>query len=224
MKLVADSVYQLPGLPPNAINCYLVGDVLVDSATRNHARFILRKLKGHTVNAHALTHAHGDHQGSSAAICAALGIPYWVGAGDVAAAESGRVYDDMPKPLHPIPRFYSHIFPGPGRPVDRVLKEGDNVADFTVLETPGHSAGHISLWREADRTLICGDVITTMDVNTTLPGLHEPMPYFTPDPAVNRVSIRRIAELEPAVVCVGHGKPFRDPAALKRFAMSLPSD
>jgi glyoxylase-like metal-dependent hydrolase (beta-lactamase superfamily II) len=224
MKLVAENVYQLPGFPPNAINCYLVGDVLVDSATRSHARFILRKLKGHSVNAHALTHAHGDHQGSSAAICAALGIPYWVGAGDVGAAESGRVYEDMPHPLHPMPRLYSHIFPGPGRSVDRVLTEGDAVGDFTVLETPGHSAGHISLWRESDRTLICGDVITTMDVNTMLPGLHEPMPYFTPDPATNRASIRRIAELEPAIVCVGHGKPLRDPAKLKTFAASLPPD
>jgi glyoxylase-like metal-dependent hydrolase (beta-lactamase superfamily II) len=224
MKIVAENVYQFPGLPPNAINCYLVGDVMVDAATRNHARFILRKLRGHSVNAHALTHAHGDHQGSSNAICEALGIPYWVGAGDVEAAESGQVYETMPQPLHPIPRLYSHLFPGPGRAVDRTLHEGDTVAGFTVIGTPGHSPGHISLWRESDRTLICGDVATNMNVNTMLPGLHEPMPYFTTDPVMNRASIRRIAELEPAIACFGHGPPLRDPAALQRFAASLPDD
>jgi glyoxylase-like metal-dependent hydrolase (beta-lactamase superfamily II) len=41
------------------------------------------------------------------------------------------------------------------------------------------------------------------------------------DPALNREQIRRLAELRPAVVCFGHGPPWRDPDALARFAASL---
>ena len=46
---------------------------------------------------------------------------------------------------------------------------------------------------------------------------------FTLDPALNRASIRRLAALDPAVVCFGHGPPWRDAAALRRFAESLPA-
>src|SRR3954467_4219705 len=69
MKLIADDVYLLPGFPPNAINVYLVGDVLVDAATRHAGRRILRQIEGREVTAHALTHAHADHQGASHEIC-----------------------------------------------------------------------------------------------------------------------------------------------------------
>ncbi len=47
-----------------------------------------------------------------------------------------------------------------GHPVARRLREGDEVAGFVVLDVAGHSPGHIALWREADRTLVCGDVFS----------------------------------------------------------------
>src|SRR2546423_842511 len=79
-----------------------------------------------------------------------------------------------------------------------------------VVDAPGHSAGHVAFWRESDRTLVLGDVLTNMDTITGVPGLHEPRPFFTPDPARNRESARRLAHLEPALVCFGHGAPLRD--------------
>ncbi len=45
------------------------------------------------------------------------------------------------------------------RRVDRALAEGDEVAGFRVLDTPGHSPGHVAYWRESDGVLICGDVM-----------------------------------------------------------------
>jgi glyoxylase-like metal-dependent hydrolase (beta-lactamase superfamily II) len=88
---------------------------------------------------------------------------------------------------------------------------------------PGHSAGHVAYWRESDRTLVLGDVLNNMDIVTGRRGLHEPKRFFTPDPARNRESIRRVAALEPALVCFGHGPPLRDAAALTRFAAGLPA-
>jgi len=114
------------------------------------------------------------------------------------------------------------VFPGPGHPVARRLHEGDLVAGFQVLDVPGHSAGHMAFWRESDRVLICGDVFTNIDTLTGIPGLHEPKPFFTPDPARNRESMRRLAALEPALVCFGHGRPLRNPSKLRAFADSLP--
>jgi glyoxylase-like metal-dependent hydrolase (beta-lactamase superfamily II) len=107
----------------------------------------------------------------------------------------------------------------PPAPVARELHEGDLIGPgFVVLDVPGHSAGHVAFWREADRTLITGDVLFNMHLLTTVPGLHEPPRPFTTDPAVNRDSIRRIAALEPRVVGFGHGPVIRDGAAAKLAA------
>ena len=88
MKELAPGVWQLSGFPPNGINVFLLEDVLVDAASRHAGRRILRQLRGRTVTAHALTHAHPDHQGASKEICEALAMPFWVGERDADAAEN----------------------------------------------------------------------------------------------------------------------------------------
>jgi hydroxyacylglutathione hydrolase len=220
MKRLAEDVYMLRGFPPNAINVYLVGDVLIDAATRQGERRIVRQIKGHTVTAHALTHAHPDHQGASHAICERLQIPLWCGREDVSAMENpgGVKNSQAPGWLN---RLQERWWTGPPHPVARALQEGDEVAGFTVLETPGHSRGHVAYWRERDRTLILGDVLNNMNVMTGIPGLHEPPTIFTPDPALNRESARRLAALEPALVCFGHGAPLRDTGKLREFVAGL---
>ena len=87
MKQLAHDIFILEGFPPYAINVYLLGDVLVDAATRFAAPRILRRLRGRTVAAHALTHAHPDHQGASHRICETLNIPLWCGERDADAME-----------------------------------------------------------------------------------------------------------------------------------------
>jgi hydroxyacylglutathione hydrolase len=223
MKQLAEDVYQLQGRPANAINVYVIGDVLIDAATRQGERRIMRQLAGRDIAAHALTHTHPDHQGSSHAVCERLGVPLWCGQGDVPSMETpGAIHNSK------VPRWMDALetryWTGPAHPVARALSEGDEVAGFTVLETPGHSRGHISFWRESDRTLIAGDVLGNMHFITAMPGLHLPPDMFTPDPARNRVSARRLAELRPALACFGHGKPLRDPDKLAAFVAKLPSD
>ena len=222
MKQLAEGVYLLRGWPPNAINVYLVGDVLIDAATRQGEKRIMRQIAGRTVTAHALTHAHPDHQGASHAICERLGIPLWCGQGDVPAMETpgGIRNSQAPGWLN---RLQDRYWTGPPHPVARALKEGDEVAGFTVLETPGHSRGHVAYWRESDRVLILGDVLNNMNVRTGIPGLHEPPAVFTPDPPRNRESARRLAALEPALVCFGHGAPLRDARKLADFVAQLPA-
>ena len=220
MKQLADDLYQLRGFPPNAINVFLMGDVIVDAASRHAGRRILRQVEGHPVTAHALTHAHPDHQGASREICTKLGIPYWVPEHDVPVAESGDFAAHQETTTGA--RISRALFAGPGHPVDRVLTEGDEVAGFQVLHVPGHTAGHVAFWRESDRALVLGDVLNGMNVLIGIPGLHEPPGFFTPDPARNRESARRLAQLEPALVCFGHGGPVRDTRKFVDFVSSLP--
>jgi hydroxyacylglutathione hydrolase len=220
VRELAPGVWQLRGFPPNAINVYLVEDVLVDAATRHAGRRILRQLSGRTVRAHALTHAHPDHQGASHEVCTALDLPYWVGEEDAAAAERPELIGER-QPDHPIAQLFVRVFTGPGHEVDRRLHEGDEVAGFEVLEVRGHSAGHVAFWRASDRVLILGDVLNNIDVLTGIPGLHEPKPYLTPDPARNRASARRLAQLAPSLVCFGHGAPLRDTRKFVDFVEGL---
>jgi glyoxylase-like metal-dependent hydrolase (beta-lactamase superfamily II) len=221
MKELAPGVWHINTLPlPNAINAFVIGDVLVDAGGRRCGRRILKALNGHEVNAHAITHAHPDHQGASHELCEKLGIPFWVSEGDTAAAEDSSLIRQL-QPDHPVARFYDSIYTGPGHSVGRRLMEGDDVAGFKVLEVPGHSAGHIAFWRESDGVLIAGDVLNNMNIWTGIPGLHEPKPYLTPDPARNRQSAKRLAELEPRLVLFGHGPPLRDTGKFVSFCQSL---
>jgi glyoxylase-like metal-dependent hydrolase (beta-lactamase superfamily II) len=220
VKQLADGVWVLPGFPPNAINAWVIEDVLLDAKTRWDARFILRALRGRTITAHAITHAHPDHQGSSHAVCEALGIPFWVPEHDADAAENPRLIRER-QPNHPIAQFMDRAFTGPGHRVDRQLHDGDEVAGFRVIDAPGHSAGHVVYFRESDRTLIVGDVLNSADPLTMMPGLRLPKDFFTPDPAQNRVSARKLAELEPALVLFGHGPPVRDTQKFVDFCAAL---
>jgi hydroxyacylglutathione hydrolase len=219
VKRLADDLYLLSGFPPNAVNIYLAGDVLIDAGTRYDARRIFRQIEGRAVTAHALTHGHPDHQGASRAVCDRLGIPLWSGEGDADAVESGNLLASMPRSA--MSRLANRIFAGPACPVARRLREGDEVAGYVVLDVPGHSPGHVAFWRESDRTLILGDVLAGMNLMTGWPGLHEPPSFFTPDPARNRASARKLAALEPALVLFGHGPPCRDAGKFVEFVAKL---
>jgi glyoxylase-like metal-dependent hydrolase (beta-lactamase superfamily II) len=217
MKLLklADDIHHMALMPRNGMNAYLVGDLVVDAGLALHGGAIVKALQGRTVSTHVLTHAHGDHVGGSKKVTEAFGIPLWCGAADAEAVRTGKVV--AASRLQALFNW---------KPVDvaRELREGDELGSgFTVLDTPGHSPGHISLWRESDRTLVCGDVFMNMNFYTTAAGLHEPPKPFTVDPARNRASARRLADLEPALVLFGHGAPLRDPAKLKAFAQTLPA-
>lgn len=221
MRQLADDLWILSGHPRHAINVYVIGDVLIDAATRRAGRRILRQIEGRGITAHALTHAHPDHQGASHEICEKLGIPLWCGEHDADAMEQGTIPQTQPD--HFVNRVIDRFWLGPPHPVARRLQEGDEVAGFQVLHVPGHSAGHVAFWRESDRALILGDVVNNLDTFTGLPGLRVPKAIFTPDPARNRESARRLAALEPELVCFGHGAPLRDPRKLREFVAKLPA-
>lgn len=214
MHELAEGVHHLPLAPRDGINAYLLGDVLVDAGIKPGSGRLVRALRERPVAAHALTHAHPDHAGGSKAVADAFDVPVWAGARDARAVRDGQT-EPAVKALAPLGRF-------PAVEVARELREGDELGHgFVVLDTPGHSPGHVSFWRETDRVLVCGDVLFRMSLLTTRPTLRQPPGPLTVDPERNRASIRRVAELRPALVLVGHGPPLRDPDALAAFARHL---
>lgn len=234
---IAPGLWRLGGFPPNAFNVYLIKAseagaagsdderangaslILVDAGTRYSAKRILRGLHGIPLAALMLTHGHPDHQGAGAPVCQLRDIPLWCGAGDADAVESGQI-DALVRDRGRNRRL-ARFLAGPAHPVERRLREGDRVGEFVVLETPGVSPGHISLWREADRVLIAGDVAANEHPVLGRPGLHGRPSRFAADPARTRASLLRLAQLDPEVVVFGHGPPLRDPAALAGLAASV---
>jgi hydroxyacylglutathione hydrolase len=213
MHQIVEGVWQLKGFPRDVFNVYLVEDVLVDTATRWARRRILRQLGDRRLSLVALTHCHPDHQGSARAICEHYGVPLACHEADVAAVEGRAPMVPQTWPA----RQSSRLLAGPPHPVGRVLREGDLVAGFRVIHTPGHTPGHIVLFRDADRVAIAGDVLANIHFVTLKPGLREPPSIFSADPAQNRRSIQTLIALDPAVVCFGHGPPLRQTELLHQF-------
>jgi hydroxyacylglutathione hydrolase len=227
MKEVADGVFLLSGFPPAAFNVYLLRSgeqtVVVDTSTRHARRRILRQLPGDP-SAILITHAHRDHAGSMHAVATATGAPVWAGELDADALE-GKVPEPGPEQHknHPVNRMFAGWWRD-RHPVSRRLTDGDEVAGFEVISFPGHTPGQIGLWRESDRTVLCADVMRSVNFYTGFPQLGEMPEIFTSDIPEARRSIRKLAALEAGTVCFGHGRPVtKDTAArINEFAAALP--
>jgi hydroxyacylglutathione hydrolase len=220
LKYLAPGVWRLREFPRPLINVYLAGDVLID-AGRSWDRGRIRKQTADLdLSLLALTHVHPDHQGAAAAICEERGVPLACHADDVDVMEGRR---PIAATEHPVAKAFGRIWQGPPHKVDRILEDGDEVAGFRVVHAPGHAAGEVIFWRESDRVAICGDVIRNITFVTMRTRLDEPPKNLTPDPAENRRSIRKLADLNPALILPGHGPAVTDMAAFERFVAALPS-
>jgi glyoxylase-like metal-dependent hydrolase (beta-lactamase superfamily II) len=97
------------------------------------------------------------------------------------------------------------------------LEDGDEVFGLQIVGTPGHTAGHISIFDEDTGVLVAGDALNNDG------GLAGSSPEFTEDQAAAAASVRKMAELAPRTILVGHGDPVTQGAAdaLQQLATSL---
>jgi hydroxyacylglutathione hydrolase len=222
LRDLAPGLWRLKETPSPTINIYLAEDVLIDAGRRWDRRRVFSELEGRRISLVALTHVHPDHQGVARDVCEAREVPLACHADDVDAMEGRRPVQEA-APNHPVNRVIKRLWEGPPHPVAQVLEEGDEVAGFRVVHAPGHARGEVIFFRESDRVAICGDVIRNMSYSTALPGIKEPPGIFTYDPAENRRSIRRLADLNPSIILPGHGPAVTDIAAFERSVAELPS-
>ncbi|MEX2105781.1 MAG: MBL fold metallo-hydrolase [Solirubrobacterales bacterium] len=221
LEKVADGVWLLRGDFRGAMNIYFLEDgdgvVQFDAGTkrmRKSARAAAERLGG--VKRIVLGHAHADHRGTAPY----MGVPVYCHPDEVADAESDAAiapYFDLSElPVAPVrwiyPFLLRHWDGGAVKIADTVI-EGDEVAGFRVLHFPGHAPGLIGLWRESDGVAIVSDVVYLVD-SARLKPLPEgeasvPHPAWAWDHAKSKESVRRLAALEPKVVCAGHERPLR---------------
>ncbi|HEV2858402.1 MAG TPA: MBL fold metallo-hydrolase [Solirubrobacterales bacterium] len=219
MKYLAPGVWRLKEFPRPLINVYLAEDVLIDAGRRWDRGRIFAELEGREISMLALTHVHPDHQGCAKAVCEARGVPLACHEDDVDAMEGRRAVAATAKPGA---KVFARMWEGPPHKVDRVLHEGDEVAGFRIVHAPGHARGEVIFFRDSDRVAICGDVLRNITYVSLRTKLAEPPDDLTPDPAENRRSIRKLAELNPSLILPGHGPAVTDLGAFERFVASLP--
>jgi glyoxylase-like metal-dependent hydrolase (beta-lactamase superfamily II) len=171
-----------------------------------------------------LTHGHFDHVGALEGLAAEWDVPIYAHSLEHPYLNGAESYPPpYPSVGGGLMALSSSLFPrGPidvCKSLRRLPDDGSvpQMPGWRWLATPGHSPGHISLWREADRTLVVGDAfVTTRQESvyaaiTQAPEMHGPPMYYTPDWHSARDSVRRLAALEPELVVTGHGRAMHGP-------------
>ncbi len=185
-------------------------------------------LFGHGVapDAIVLTHGHFDHVGAVAELATHWDVPVWAHAAEVPYLDGSASYPPPDPSVGGLVALASPLFPR--APVSlgprlRTLQEGGVIPPlpgWRSIHTPGHSAGHVSLFRPSDRALIAGDAFVTTaqeyayDVATQAPEMHGPPRYFTHDWEAAARSVRALARLRPALAVTGHGPAVAGPSFL----------
>ncbi|MCB9452252.1 MAG: MBL fold metallo-hydrolase [Anaerolineaceae bacterium] len=233
MEKITDHIYAVPGMSVGRI--YIIagsdGLTLIDTSLSPQTPQKLEpqlKMMGYQLSDihHILiTHAHPDHLGGLAAFQSLTNAHTGIHHRDAAVVRGAIAPRPRPEQLRGFARLmasFPAMSPPPPARVDVEFKEGDKLDDILpgleVVETFGHSPGHVSYWWSERRVLFCGDGVMRLPW-----GLALPIAAFTPDMAMAKQSVRKIAALNPDILCMGHGRPIIGGAGekLQAFAAGL---
>jgi len=224
---IAPGVYSMDQSKGGHVHAFLLDEgtalTLIDTLFDTDARRIIDRIGsiGRSVEdlKHiVLTHAHRSHLGGLATLKELSGATVYSHAWEADIVAGERTAQPVtPVPMRPLSTYWSVYYlqlgaalgrgKHPPCPVDTTLEDGDTVGPVRVLHTPGHTPGHLAFWWPESRALFAGDAIATYPVFG--PG----WPAFMLNPTQHRASLRRMTELDTAVLAVGHGDPLTAGAA-----------
>lgn len=195
--------------------------VLIDTGSPGEGERILAELHRHGVQPDdlsliLLTHAHTDHAGSAKFLREQTGAPVALHPADAAMLKRGTMGAFKPRlPRHYLLKWYVNQ-PFAGLQADVELAEGQRLDEFgmaaTVIETPGHSAGSVSIMLDAaDASSPTDAIVGDLVIGGFLGGLFDPhrprWPYFAEDYQQVGQSIDRLLPLAGGNWHLGHGGP-----------------
>ena len=183
-----------------------------------------------------LTHGHFDHVGTLERLAERWDVPVYAHVLERPYLDGSASYPKAdPTVGGGMMALLSPLYPRSPVNVGRRLRDlpADGripeLPDWRWIHTPGHSVGHVSLWREADRTLIAGDAFITVAGESAYatamqaPEIHGPPKYFTHDWQAAQRSVTQLAALEPEMVVTGHGRALHG-AAMRHALHTLARD
>ncbi|EPZ42237.1 MBL fold metallo-hydrolase [Alicyclobacillus acidoterrestris] len=142
-----------------------------------------------------LTHHDVDHIGNAHALQQQSQSTLWAPEKDVP-----YIHGDLPR--HGIKRLIGKLVRVTTPKVDRVYQPGVKIGDIEVIETPGHTPGHVSF--------LYGDTLFAGDLVTSKNGKLAPSPKIMSwnSQAVSR-SIDKLKSFQFDWVCPAHGEPVK---------------
>ena len=206
---VTDGVHVGSLFPRSLFNTVVIegaaGDVVVDAGFPWSGRRLAKMLRGRDLTEHVVTHAHGDHVGSSAWLCNYANVPLAMSDIEASDFESGSIAYHAGAGG----KYWIAPLGHRRRAVDRRLKEGDVVAGFEVLLVPGHSPGLLAFWRPEDRTLIVGDGPINISTDAHRPRWLRLPKKLHNDAEAAVTARKKLTSLEPDLIVSTHGYPVR---------------
>jgi hydroxyacylglutathione hydrolase len=223
MQAIAEGVYRIPA---RHANTYLVeadnGLVLVDTGMPGSENHILKAVtslgrKPSDVKLILLTHRHWDHIGSSAAlkketsgtlVSHPFEKPYVAGTLVVITPKAWSLYGHIARRVLAIASSTKKLFRLTKYTPVLVDEASDEESvlesvglDGSIVWTPGHTKGSVSLFLNKSRIAIIGDLLMNKRGK-----LREPL--FMENTSQTMSSVQRILDLHPVILCPGHGKPL----------------
>lgn len=212
------------------VNVFFVGTadnwVLVDGGLKGCANSVISTAerffgKNNPPKAIILTHGHFDHVGAFPSILKKWNVPVYATRKEMPFLTGQQSY---PSPDPTVGKGLMALlsFSYPKKPIDLRPHIQELPADGSVpfmpgwrwIATPGHTPGHMSLFRDEDRALITGDAFVTtkqesfFSVLTQHQKVYGPPSYFTPDWIAAKKSVETLAALNPSLAATGHGLPM----------------
>ncbi len=225
-EAVAERVERLPIL---FVNAYAVSNadgswVLIDTGVPGahvYLRPAVLKLFGRSPSAIILTHGHFDHAGSAFELADGWDVPIYAHTEELPFLTGRSDYAPGDSSMGGAIAQMARLFPSTGYNFGRLISAlpADGSVPYLPgwqwIHTPGHTPGHVSFWREADRTLLAGDAFATMDMDSWAAHLthsrelgRSPVPFVADWDAAEE-SVRHLAELRPQAIGAGHGRAMQ---------------
>lgn len=229
-------------LPISFVNVYFLGRpggpwTLVDSGLPGRANQILEAVEarfgaGAAPEAIVLTHGHFDHAGSALTLAQHWNVPIYAHRLETPYLDGESDYPPPDPTVGGAMAFLSRFMPSRARDLRPWLRELEphtvpGAVGWEWIATPGHSPGHVSLFRASDRALLAGDAFATVNMDSWVGlvsgkrALARAGTPFNTDWEATYNSLRKLVDLRPNVVGCGHGTPRSESDLPNRLELFL---